>query len=146
MSDSVRPHRQQPTRLLRPWDSPGKNTGGGCHFLLQCMKVKNESEVTQSCPTLHDPMDCSLSGSSTHGVHFWVCVYVDIQTVYNFEYVSIDTYSKVYTLSEQIWKLLFLIKIYFTHDFYLELWEAACKMSPSDSTSWYSCPSVVSTE
>ena len=59
MSDSVRPHRRQPTRLPRPWDSPGKNTGVGCHFLLQCMKVK--SEVTQSCPTLHDPMDCSLT-------------------------------------------------------------------------------------
>ena len=43
-----------------PWDSPGKNTGVGCHFLLQCMKVKNESEVVQSCPTLRDPMDCSL--------------------------------------------------------------------------------------
>ena len=51
MSDSVWPHRWQPTRLPRPWDSPGKNTGVGCHFLLQCMKVKNESEVTQSCPT-----------------------------------------------------------------------------------------------
>ena len=57
MSDSVRPHRRQPTRLPRPWDSPGKNTGVGCHFLLQCMKAKSESEVTQSCPTLHDPMD-----------------------------------------------------------------------------------------
>ena len=68
MSDSVRPHRQQPTRLPRPWDSPGKNTGVGCHFLLQCMKVKSESEVTQSCPTLSDPMDCSLPGSSIHGI------------------------------------------------------------------------------
>ena len=67
MSDSVRPHRQQPTRLCRPWDSPGKNTGVGCHFLLQCMKVKSESEVTQSCLTLRDPMDCSLPGSSIHG-------------------------------------------------------------------------------
>ena len=67
MSDSVRPHRQQPTRLPRPWDSPGKNTGVGCHFLLQCMKVKSESEVAQSCPTLSDPIDCSLPGSSTHG-------------------------------------------------------------------------------
>ena len=52
MSDSVRPHRQQPTRLCHPWDSPGKNTGVGCHFLLQCRKVKSESEVAQSCPTL----------------------------------------------------------------------------------------------
>ena len=68
MSDSVRPHRRQPTRLPRPWDSPGKNTGVGCHFLLQCVKVKNESEVAQSCPTLSDPMDCSPTGSSVHGI------------------------------------------------------------------------------
>ena len=68
MSDSVRPHRQQPTRLHHPWDSPGKNTGAGCHFLLQCRKVKNESEVAQSCPTLSNPMDCSLAGSSAHGI------------------------------------------------------------------------------
>ena len=68
MSDSVQPQRQQPTRLPRPWESPGKNTGVGCHFLLQCMKVKSESEVTQSCPTLQDPMDCSLPGSSIHGI------------------------------------------------------------------------------
>ena len=63
-SDSVRPHRWQPTRLPHPWDSPVKNTGVGCHFLLQCMKVKSESEVAQSCPTISDPMDCSLPGSS----------------------------------------------------------------------------------
>ena len=63
----MRPHRWQPTRLPCPWDSPGKNTGVGCHFLLQCMKVKSESEVPQSCPTLSDPMDCSLPGSSVHG-------------------------------------------------------------------------------
>ena len=68
MSDSVRPHRRQPTRLSRPWDSPGKNTGVGCHFLLQCMKVKSESEVTQSCPTMCNPMDCRLPGSSIHGI------------------------------------------------------------------------------
>ena len=76
VSDSVRPHRRQPTRLLCPWDSPGKNTGMTCHFLLQCMKVKSESEVdqvvflkvTQSCPTPIDPMDCSLLGSSVHGI------------------------------------------------------------------------------
>ena len=68
MSDSVRPHRQQPTRLPRPWDSPDKYTGVGCHFLLQCMKVKSESEVPQSCPTLSDPMDCSLPGSYVHGI------------------------------------------------------------------------------
>ena len=62
------PHRRQPTRYPRPWDSPGKNTGVGCHFLLQCVKVKSESEVVQSCPTLRDPMDCSLPGSSVHGI------------------------------------------------------------------------------
>ena len=67
MSDSVRPHRRQPTRLLHPWDPPGESTGVACHFLLQCMKVKSESEVTQSCPTPRDPMDCSLPGSSIHG-------------------------------------------------------------------------------
>ena len=68
MSDSMGPHRWQPTRLPRPWDSPDKNTGVGCHFLLQCMKVKTESEVAQSCPTLSDPMDCSLPGSSVRGI------------------------------------------------------------------------------
>ena len=68
MSDSVRPHKQQPTRLPRPWDSPGKNTGVGCHFLLQRMKVKSQSEVAQLCLTLSDLMDCSLPGSSIHGI------------------------------------------------------------------------------
>ena len=68
VSDSVRPHRQQPTRLRCLWDSPGKNTGVGCHFLLQCMKVKSESEVAQSCLTLSDLMDCSPPGSSVHGI------------------------------------------------------------------------------
>ena len=68
MSDSVRPQRWQPTRLHHPWDSPGKNTGVGCHFLLQCMIVKSESEVAQSCPILSDPMDCSPPGSSIHGI------------------------------------------------------------------------------
>ena len=65
---TVRPHRRQPARLPHPWDSPGKNTGVCCHFLLECMKVKGESEVAQSCPTLSDPMDCSLPGSSGHGI------------------------------------------------------------------------------
>ena len=68
MSDSVWPHRQQPTRLLCPWDSLGKNTGVVCLFLLQCMKVKSESEVTQLCPTLSDPVDWRLPGSSIHGI------------------------------------------------------------------------------
>ena len=70
MSDSVRPQRRQPNRLPRPWDSPGKNTGMGCRFLLQWVKGKSESEseVAQSYPTLSDPMDCSLPGSSAHGI------------------------------------------------------------------------------
>ena len=68
VSNSVRPHRRLPTKLSCPWDSPGKNTEVGCHVLLQCMKVKSESEVAQSCPTLSDPMDCSLPGSSIHGI------------------------------------------------------------------------------
>ena len=68
VSDSVQPHRWPPTRLPRPWDSPSKNTRVGCHFLLQSMNVKSESEVTQSCPTLSDTMDCSLPGSSVNGI------------------------------------------------------------------------------
>ena len=68
VSDSVRPQRRQPTRLPCPWDSPGKNTGVGCHFLLQRMQVKSESEVAQLCPTLRDPMDCSPPASSVHGI------------------------------------------------------------------------------
>ena len=63
VSDSVRPHRQQPTRLPRPWDSPGKNTGGSCHFLLQCMKVKSESEVAQLCLTLVTPWTAAYQGA-----------------------------------------------------------------------------------
>ena len=63
----MRPHRWQPTSLHHPWDSPGRNTGVGCHFLLQCMKVKSENEVAQLCPTLRDPMDCSPPGSSIRG-------------------------------------------------------------------------------
>ena len=68
MSDSVWSHRRQPTRFPHPWNPPGKNTGVGCHFLLQCMKVKSETEVAQSCLTPRDPMDCSLPGSSIHGI------------------------------------------------------------------------------
>ena len=66
--DSVRPHRRQPTRLPRPWDSQGKDTGVGCHFLLQCMKVKSEGEVAQSCPTLCNPIDVSPPGSPVPGI------------------------------------------------------------------------------
>ena len=87
MTDSVRPHRWQPTRLRRPGHSPGKITGVGCHFLLQCMKVKSESEVTYSCPTLRNPMDCSLQGSSAHGIFQarvleWVAIAFSREHVY----------------------------------------------------------------
>ena len=93
MSDSVRPHRRQRTRLPYPWDSPGKNTVVGCHFLLQRMKVKSESEAAQSCLTLSYPMDCSLPGSSVHGIFqarvlecgaiafFHIYVFISVQSV-----------------------------------------------------------------
>ena len=67
----LRPHRWQPTRLPRPWDSPGKNTGVGCHFLLQCMKVKSESEVGQSCLTLHDPKDWAPPSMEFSRQEYW---------------------------------------------------------------------------
>ena len=81
------PHRRQPTRLFCPWDSPGKNTGVGCYFLLQCMKVKSESEVAQSSLTVCNPMDCSLPGSSIHGifqakVQEWVAIAFSRRNVY----------------------------------------------------------------
>ena len=92
MSDSVRPQRWQPTRLLHPWDSPGKNTGVGCHFLLQCMKGKSESEAAQLCPTLIDPKDCSPPGSSVHGIFQarvleWVAI--AFSGLYYYDYVNI---------------------------------------------------------
>ena len=92
VSNFVRPHRQQPTTLRRPWDSPGKNTAVGCHFLLQCMKVKSESEVVQSCPTLYDPMDCSLPDSSIPDIEYLSGLplpspELDIR-IYNFRQVS----------------------------------------------------------
>jgi len=103
MSDSVRPHRRQPTRPRRPWDSPGKNTGVGCHFLLQCMKVKSESEVAQSCPTLHDPMDCSLPGPSVHGIFQarvleWVAIAFSVY-VYSIYYLSIYLFMDTWVTS-----------------------------------------------
>ena len=100
MSDSVQPHRWQPTRLPRPWDSPGKNTGVGCHFLLQCMKVKSESEVTQLCPTLHDPMDCLLPGSSIHGIFQasvleWGAIAFSIYTIKYYSAIKKNTFVLV---------------------------------------------------
>ena len=97
MCDSVRPHRRQPTRLPRPRDSPGKNTGVGCHFLLQYMKVKSESEVTQLCLTLSDPMDCSAPGSSVHeifqaGVLEWGAIALSKNKTNEIYFVAITVY------------------------------------------------------
>ena len=97
MSDSVRPHRRQPTRLPRPWDSPGKNTGMGCHFLLQCMKVKSESEVAQSCLTLSDPMDYSLPGSSVHEI-FQARVLEGVAIAFS----RLSTHAHIITKAEEI--------------------------------------------
>ena len=103
VSDSVRPHRRQPTRLPRPWDSPGKDTGVGCHFLLQCMKVESESELAQSCLTLHDPMDCSLPGSSVHGIFQarvleWIAIafllLIKLQMLSRYLFLEIALHSK----------------------------------------------------
>ena len=97
-----------PNRLLCPWDSPGKNTGVDFHFFLQCMKMKNETEVTQSCPTLSDPMDCSLPGSSVHGILQarlleWVAIAFSECLGYC---ASKEHYlfSKIYTRGKAIWK------------------------------------------
>ena len=124
MSDSARPHRHQPTRLSCPWDSPGKSTGVGCHCFPQCMKVKSESEVAQLCPTLRDPMDCNLPGSSIHGILLpghnsgfhanWIQVgcKVDYLTslLYSFPFMNNDDHSNHLTMS-----LPGLKGIYFIH-------------------------------
>ena len=111
MSDSVWPHRQQPTRLPRPWDSPGKNSGVGCHFLLQCMKVKNDSEVAQLCPTLRDPMDCSLPGSCAHGIFQNTGVgchcLLQIFSKEHFFFFEKDELTETYCVY-YIWSLLFI--------------------------------------
>ena len=113
MSNSVRPHRQQPTRLPYPWDSPGKNTGVGCHFLLQCMKVKSESEVAQPCPILSDPMDCSPPGSPVTGI-------LQARTL---EWAAIS-FSKAWKWKVKV-KSLSRIRLSATP------WTAACQAPPS---------------
>jgi len=102
MSDSVGPHRQQPTTLPRTWDSPGKNTGVGCHLLLQCMKIKNEREAAQSCPTLSDPMDCSLPGFSVHGFsrqEYWSGVPLPSPTSHVPSVIVVIIHSFIYSFS-----------------------------------------------
>ena len=106
----MRPQRWQPTRLPHPWDSPGKNTGVGCHFLLQFMKVKSESEVTQLCPTPSDPMDSSLLGSSVHGIcqarvlewgaitfSRFYSIYFNYQSLPSSDIISLQIYHKSIT-------------------------------------------------
>ena len=105
MSDSVRPHRWQPTRPTHLWDSPGRNTGVGCHFLLQCMKGKSEREVAQLCSTLSDPTDCNLLGSSIHGIFQarvleWAAIaFSDYTLSEDIEYSSLLLYSKPFLSS-----------------------------------------------
>ena len=102
MSDSSRPLRRQPTRLPHPWDSPGKNTGVGCHFLLHCMKVNSESEDAQSCPTLVTPwmqptrllQPWDFPGKSTGvGCHYLLCQWAYVRKMIDFwnTYLSIQT-------------------------------------------------------
>ena len=119
----MQPHRQQPTRLPRPRDSPGKNTGVGCHFLLQCMKVKSESELAQSCPTLSDPMDCSPPGSSVHGIFqtrilewgqlsFYIIFSWDTHSTFNIKYASTTRVATRY-LTLSLSEILYLSKCIF---------------------------------
>ena len=105
MSDSVRPQRWQPTRLPRPWDSPGKNTGVGCHFLLQCMKVKRESEVAQSCPTLATPWTAAHQAPPSMGFsrqEYWSGVPLPSPTVQYRELYSIPYDGRGYQASNQV--------------------------------------------
>ena len=103
MSDSVWPDRWQPTRLLRPWAFPGKNAGVGCHFLLQCVQVRSESEVAQSCPTLSNPMDCSLPDSSIHeSFQARVLVWVAIAFSVHLPYICINSSGELILLKYPI--------------------------------------------
>ena len=106
MSDSVIPHRRQPTRLPHPWDSSGKNTGVGYHFLLQCMKMKSEREVAQSHSTPSNPMDCSQPGPSIHGIFQvrvleWVAIAFSIKPA-SVQFSSVQSLSRVW-LFETPW-------------------------------------------
>ena len=127
MSNSVLLHRRQPTRLPRPWDSPGKNTGVGCHYLLQCMKVKSEREVAQWCPTLRNPMGCSPPGSSVHGIFqarvlewgaiafskLYIYTYIIFQIILHYRLLQdIDYSSLFYTV--KLCCLLYILFFFFS--------------------------------
>ena len=108
MSNSVQPYRWKPTRLPCPWDSPSRNTGVGCHFLLQCMKVKSESEDAQLCPSLSDSMDCSLPGSSVHGIFQarvleWGAIAFSALMARSHHWFSFSFTLHIYTLSQFFW-------------------------------------------
>ena len=108
VSNCVQPQRQQPTRLPHPWDSPGKNTGVGCHFLLQCMKVKREREVAQSCPTLSNPMDCSLPGSSVHAIFQarvleWGAIAFSIQGTGRPQLIMVTVMRMIFFKDSEMW-------------------------------------------
>ena len=108
---TVRPHKRQPTSLPRPWDSPGKSTGVGCHFLLQCMKVKSESEVAQSCPTLSEPMDCSPPGCSLHGIfQARVLPYRSFVVEHETNRLCLCRLRACFTLSGDVCKLILLVQ------------------------------------
>ena len=124
MSDSVRPHRWQPTRLPRPWDSPGKNTGAGSHFLLQCMKVKSESEVAQLCLILCNPMDCSLPGFSVHEivqarVLEWVAisfsVLLDYFSFMSFWFVQVIAHVRIFFFMAENYSVICIHHSLFIH-------------------------------
>ena len=105
----------QPTRLLCPWDSPGKNTGVGCHFHLRCMKVKSESEVTQSCSTLSNPMDCSLPDSSAHGIFQarvleWVATHTHIYCLQETHFITMDPYRQNVSEWEKVFMQMGIIR------------------------------------
>ena len=118
--DSVWPHRRHPIRLSHPWDSPGKNTGVGCHFLLQCMKVKSESEVAQSCLTLSDLMDCSLPGSSIHGIfqarvlewgcHCLLCYEVGTTVILMLNFLEHREFKNISKITQLVWILFRILK------------------------------------
>ena len=122
MSNSVQPHRQQPTRLPRPWDSPGKNTGVGCHFFLQCRKVKSESGVAQSCLTLSNPTDCGRPASSVHGIFQarvleWGAIAFSKVTTVDPKHCAFGLYNSTYM------QMFFNSKYYSTKSPWLNLWK-----------------------
>ena len=132
VSDSVWPHRWHPTRLPCPWDSPGRNTGVGCHFLLQCTKVKSESEVSQSCPTLSDPMDWSLPGSSVHGIfqtkEYWSGVPLPNSLISSYSFLVASLEFSVYSISSKTVTVLSLFQFIFLLFLFL-LWFVMARTS-----------------